>query len=100
MGYAERSVMDTKIDTELKKLDRIQGLAIKSTLMITEEQMVTMNLDDDFLDDELDYYEEEYGLEDGYEGFEKIRHPRKSEEEFKAGKKRSSVKHQKRPDKE
>ena len=49
MGYAERSVVDTKIDTELKKLDRIQGLAIKSTLMITEEQMVTMNLDDDFL---------------------------------------------------
>ena len=41
--------MDTKIDTELKKLDHIQGLAIKSTLMITEEQMVTMNLDDDFL---------------------------------------------------
>ena len=59
-----------------------------------------VNFDDDFLDDELDYYEEEYGLEDGYEGFEKIRHPRKSEEEFKAGKKRSSVKHQKRPDKE
>ena len=55
---------------------------------------------DKFYDDELDYYEEEFGLEDGYEGFEKIRHPRRSEEETKHGKKRSSVKHQKRPDKE
>jgi hypothetical protein len=54
--------------------------------------------DDD--DDELDYYEEEFGLEDEYTGFEKIRHTRRSEEEFKGGKKRSSIKHQKRPDKE
>jgi hypothetical protein len=37
--------------------------------------------DDD--DDELDYYEEEFGLEDEYTGFEKIRHTRRSEEEFK-----------------
>jgi len=56
--------------------------------------------DDDYFDDELDYYEDEFGLEDDYEGFEKIRHPRKSEEEFKGGKKKSSIKHQKRPDKE
>ena len=37
------------MDTELKRLDHIQGLAIKSTLVISEEQMVTMNADDDFL---------------------------------------------------
>jgi hypothetical protein len=56
--------------------------------------------DDDFYNCELDHYEDEFGLEDDYEGFEKIRHPRKSEEEFKGGKKKSSIKHQKRPDKE
>jgi hypothetical protein len=56
--------------------------------------------DDDYFDDELDYYEDEFGLEDDYEGFEKIRHPRKSEEEVKGGKKKSNIKHQKRPDKE
>jgi len=42
--------------------------------------------DDDLYDDDLDYYEDEFGLEDDYEGFEKIRHPRKSEEEVKGGK--------------
>lgn len=57
--------------------------------------------DEDFYeDDDLDFYEDEYGLEDDYEGFEKIRHPRKSEEEVKGGKKKSSIKHQKRVDKE
>lgn len=56
--------------------------------------------DDYFYDEELDYYEDEFGLDDDYEGFEKIRHSRKSEEEVKGGKKKSSIKHQKRPDKE
>ena len=54
----------------------------------------------DYEDDDLDFYEDEYGLEDDYEGFEKIRHPHKSEEEVKGAKKKSSVKHQKRVDKE
>ena len=40
--------MDTKIDTELKRLDYIQGLAIKSTLVIPERTMINMNIDDDF----------------------------------------------------
>jgi len=61
---------------------------------------VVFDDDDDFYDDELDQYEDEFGLEDDYEGFEKIRHPHKSEEEFKGGKKKSNIKHQKRPDKE
>jgi hypothetical protein len=52
---------------------------------------VVFDDDDEFYDDELDYYEE---------GFEKIRHPRRSEEEHKGGKKKNSLKHQKRPDKE
>lgn len=56
--------------------------------------------DDYYYDEELDYYEEEFGMEDDYEGFEKIRHPHKSEEESRGGKKKSSIKHQKRPDKE
>jgi len=47
---------------------------------------------DDVFDEDDDFYDDE--------GFEKIRHPRKSEEEFKGGKKKSSIKHQKRPDKE
>lgn len=56
--------------------------------------------DEELFEDDIDIYEEEYGLDDDYEGFEKIRHARKSEEEFKGGKKKSSVKHQKRQDKE
>jgi len=56
--------------------------------------------DDDDFEDDVDFYEDEYGMGDDYEGFEKIRHTRKSEEEFKGGKKRNSIKHQKRPDKE
>ncbi len=61
---------------------------------------VVFDDDDEFYDDELDYYEEEFGLEDNYEGFEKSRHPRRSEEEHKGGKKKNSLKHPKRPDKE
>lgn len=54
---------------------------------------------DDLLDDDL--YEDEYGLDDDYVGFEKIQHRKKSEEEFgKSAKKKASIKHQKRPDKE
>lgn len=56
----------------------------------------------DFIDDILDddFYEDEYGLDEDFKGFEKIRSPRKAEEEVKGGKKKASVKHQKRPDKE
>lgn len=54
---------------------------------------------DDLLDE--DFYEEEYGLDDDYVGFEKIQQRRKSEEESgKSAKKKASIKHQKRPDKE
>ena len=56
--------------------------------------------EDEVFNDDLDYYEEKFGLEDDYEGFEKIRHNRRAEEEVKGNKKKSSVKHQKRPDKE
>jgi hypothetical protein len=58
------------------------------------------DLDEDDFYDDVDFYEDEYGLDDDYEGFQKIRSPRKSEEEAKGGKKRNSVKHQKRPDKD
>ena len=51
-------------------------------------------------DDELDYYEDEFGLSDDYEGFEKIKHSRKSEEELAGNRKNFSFKHKKRPDKE
>lgn len=63
-----------------------------------EDEVFDDDLYDD--DDDLDYYEDEFGLDDDYEGFEKIRHPRKTEEEVKGNKKKSSIKHQKRPDKE
>lgn len=54
---------------------------------------------DDLMDD--DFYEDEYGLDDEYVGFERIQARKRSEEEFsKSGKKKSSVKHQKRPDKD
>jgi hypothetical protein len=59
-----------------------------------------VTFDDDYFEDDVDFYEEEYGLDDDYTGFQKIRSTRKSEEEVKGGKKRNSVKHQKRPDKE
>lgn len=56
--------------------------------------------DDEYFEDELDYYEDEFGLGDDYAGFEKIRHSRKSDDESKGNKKKHSVKHQKRLDKE
>lgn len=56
--------------------------------------------DEELFDEDDDFYEDEYGLDDEYTGFEKIPHKKYGEEEPKSGKKRSSIKHQKRPDKE
>jgi len=50
------------------------------------------------VDDEFD--DEDFELPEAYTGFEKIKHRSRGEEELRAGKKRSSLKHQKRPDKE
>lgn len=52
------------------------------------------------LDENSDFYEDEYGLDDKYTGFEKIPHKKFGEEESRPAKKRSSAKHQKRSDKE
>lgn len=51
-------------------------------------------IDDDF------EFEEDFNVAEEYTGFEKIGRRKKGEEEVKSSKKRSSVKHQKRPDKD
>lgn len=51
-------------------------------------------IDDDF------EFEDDFNVDEEYTGFEKINRRKKGEEEAKNPKKRSSVKHQKRPDKE
>ena len=51
-------------------------------------------IDDDF------EFEEDFNVAEGYTGFEKIGRRKRGEEEVKNAKKKSSVKHQKRPDKE
>ncbi len=51
-------------------------------------------IDDDF------EFEEDFNVDEQYTGFEKIGRRKRGEEEVKGAKKKSSVKHQKRPDKE
>lgn len=51
-------------------------------------------IDDDF------EFDDDFEVDESYTGFEKINKKKKMEEEIKGGKKKSSVKHQKRPDKE
>ena len=51
-------------------------------------------IDDDF------EFEDDFNVDEQYTGFQKIGRRKKGEEEVKGGKKKSSVKHQKRPDKE
>lgn len=51
-------------------------------------------------DDELDELYDDFELPEDYTGFEKIRHPKKFEEDGNGGKKRQSPKHQKRPNKD
>lgn len=51
------------------------------------------------IDDEFEF-DDDFEVSETYTGFEKIGRKNRQEEEVKSGKKRSSVKHQKRPDKE
>lgn len=51
-------------------------------------------IDDDF------EFEDDFDVDESYTGFERINRRKKGEEEVKNQKKKSSVKHQKRPDKE
>ena len=51
-------------------------------------------IDDDF------EFDDDFNVDEQYTGFQKIGRRSKGEEEIKSSKKRSSVKHQKRPDKE
>ncbi len=51
--------------------------------------------------DEEDFeFEDDFNVDEQYTGFKKIGRRKKGEEEDKGGKKKSSIKHQKRPDKE
>jgi hypothetical protein len=51
-------------------------------------------IDDDF------EFEDDFNVDENYTGFERISRRKKGEEEIRNQKKKSSVKHQKRPDKE
>lgn len=51
-------------------------------------------IDDDF------EFDDDFDVAESYTGFEKIERKGRTEEETKGAKKKSSVKHQKRPDKE
>jgi hypothetical protein len=51
-------------------------------------------IDDDF------EFDDDFDVDESYTGFQKIGRKSRQEEEVKGGKKKSSVKHQKRPDKE
>lgn len=51
-------------------------------------------IDDDF------EFEEDFDVDESYKGFQKIGKKKRTEEEVKGTKKKSSVKHQHRPDKE
>jgi hypothetical protein len=51
-------------------------------------------IDDDF------EFEDDFNVDETYRGFERINRRKRGEEEVKTGKKKSSVKHQKRPDKD
>ena len=45
-------------------------------------------------------FDDEFDIDEEYTGFEKIKQRSRSEEELHGGKKRTSVKHQRREDKE
>ena len=49
---------------------------------------------------EDNFDDEDFEVTDSYTGFEKFKHHQRSEEELKSTKKRQSIKHQKREDKE
>jgi hypothetical protein len=51
------------------------------------------------LDDDYEF-EDDFNVDESYTGFERINRRKKGEEEIRNQKKKSSVKHQKRPDKE
>jgi hypothetical protein len=51
-------------------------------------------IDDDF------EFEDDFNVEETYQGFERIGRRKRGEEEIRTQKKKSSVKHQKRPDKD
>jgi hypothetical protein len=51
-------------------------------------------IDDDF------EFEDDFNVDESYTGFERINRRKRGEEEIRNQKKKSSVKHQKRPDKE
>jgi hypothetical protein len=51
------------------------------------------------LDDDYEF-EDDFNVDESYTGFERINRRKKGEEEVRNQKKKSSVKHQKRPDKE
>lgn len=52
------------------------------------------------IDDDDFEFDEDFDVDESYTGFEKIGGKNRSEEELKPAKKKSSVKHQKRPDKD
>jgi len=52
------------------------------------------------IDDDEFEFEDDFEVDESYTGFQKIGRKKRSEEEVKGSKKKSSVKHQKRPDKE
>ena len=51
------------------------------------------------LDDDYEF-DDDFDVDESYTGFERINRRKKGEEEVRNQKKKSSVKHQKRPDKE
>jgi hypothetical protein len=51
------------------------------------------------LDDDYEF-DDDFNVDESYTGFEKIGRRNKGEEEIRNNKKKSSMKHQKRPDKE
>jgi hypothetical protein len=52
------------------------------------------------IDDDDFEFDEDFDVDESYTGFQKIERKNRYEEEVKGTKKKSSVKHQKRPDKE
>jgi hypothetical protein len=51
------------------------------------------------LDDDYEF-EDDFNVDESYTGFERINRRKRGEEEIRNQKKKSSIKHQKRPDKE
>jgi hypothetical protein len=52
------------------------------------------------IDDDDFEFDEDFDIDESYTGFQKIERKNRYEEEVKGTKKKSSVKHQKRPDKD